>query len=84
MAVMSDQDHFSNVTWSDHVQEQTARASADEQDGLAEAQSTTADQDVQKLVGERLECTVTSPIKENDGSKDAFVSYLITTNVRSH
>jgi sorting nexin-4 len=28
-----------------------------------------------------LECTVTSPIKENDGSKDAYVSYLVTTNV---
>ncbi|CAG9985199.1 unnamed protein product [Clonostachys byssicola] len=80
MAVMSDQDHFSNVTWSDHVQEQTARTTTDEQDGLAEAQGTTADEDVQKLVGEKLECTVTSPIKENDGSKDAFVSYLITTN----
>jgi sorting nexin-4 len=28
-----------------------------------------------------LECTVTSPIKENDGSKDAYVSYLVTTHV---
>lgn len=28
-----------------------------------------------------LECTVTQPIKENDGTKDAFVSYLVTTNV---
>jgi len=27
-----------------------------------------------------LECTVTNPIKENDGSKDAYVSYLVTTN----
>jgi len=27
-----------------------------------------------------LECTVTSPIKENDGTKDIFVSYLVTTN----
>ncbi|KAJ5037539.1 uncharacterized protein L3040_007711 [Drepanopeziza brunnea f. sp. 'multigermtubi'] len=27
-----------------------------------------------------LECLVTQPIKENDGSKDAFVSYLVTTN----
>ncbi|KAH6669200.1 hypothetical protein B0J14DRAFT_114673 [Halenospora varia] len=27
-----------------------------------------------------LECTVTSPLKENDGSKDAYVSYLVTTN----
>jgi sorting nexin-4 len=33
-------------------------------------------------VGEAtLECTVTSPIKENDGTKDAYVSYLVTTNV---
>jgi sorting nexin-4 len=28
-----------------------------------------------------LECTVTAPIKENDGTKDVFVSYLVTTNV---
>jgi sorting nexin-4 len=33
-------------------------------------------------VGEgTLECTVTAPIKENDGTKDAYVSYLVTTNV---
>lgn len=28
-----------------------------------------------------LECTVDMPLKENDGTKDAYVSYLITTNV---
>lgn len=28
-----------------------------------------------------LECTVSSPLKENDGTKDAYVSYLITTTV---
>lgn len=28
-----------------------------------------------------LECTVDSPLKENDGTKDAYVSYLITTHV---
>ncbi|CAG8962374.1 hypothetical protein HYFRA_00014174 [Hymenoscyphus fraxineus] len=28
----------------------------------------------------RLDCTVTAPIKENDGTKDAYVSYLVTTN----
>lgn len=28
-----------------------------------------------------LECTVTNPIKENDGTKDTYVSYLVTTNV---
>ena len=29
----------------------------------------------------RLDCTVGSPLKESDGTKDAFVSYLITTHV---
>lgn len=28
-----------------------------------------------------IECTVDTPLKENDGTKDAYVSYLITTNV---
>lgn len=84
MAVMSEQDHFSNVSWSDHVQEQTSRAapSDDEQDHTIEGDGAGIDHtDAHHLGGERLECTVTSPIKENDGSKDAFVSYLITTNV---
>ena len=29
----------------------------------------------------RLECTVEAPLKENDGTKDAYVSYLVTTHV---
>ena len=33
-------------------------------------------------IGEgRLDCTVDSPLKENDGTKDAYVSYLVTTRV---
>src|SRR5271154_4812423 len=28
-----------------------------------------------------LECIVDTPLKENDGTKDAYVSYLITTHV---
>ena len=28
-----------------------------------------------------LECEVSSPLKENDGTKDAYISYLITTKV---
>ena len=28
-----------------------------------------------------IECIVDSPLKENDGSKDAYVSYQVTTNV---
>ena len=35
-------------------------------------------------IGEgRLDCTVDKPQKENDGTKDAYVSYLVTTHVRS-
>ena len=34
-------------------------------------------------IGEgRLECTVEKPLKENDGTKDAYVSYQVTTHVR--
>ena len=29
----------------------------------------------------RLECKVDTPLKENDGTKDAYVSYLVTTSV---
>lgn len=29
----------------------------------------------------RLETKVTDPVTENDGTKDAFVSYFVTTNV---
>jgi len=28
-----------------------------------------------------LECHVDSPLKENDGTKDAYISYLVTTHV---
>lgn len=28
-----------------------------------------------------LDCTVDSPMKENDGTKDAYVSYKVTTHV---
>lgn len=29
----------------------------------------------------RLDCTVDTPLKENEGTKDAYMSYLVTTNV---
>lgn len=31
----------------------------------------------------RLDCTVGSPLKENDGTKDAYISYSVTTQVAS-
>ena len=37
--------------------------------------------DLSGVGGGILECTVSSPLKENEGTKDAFVSYLVTTHV---
>ncbi|KAM5343583.1 hypothetical protein ACJ41O_012120 [Fusarium nematophilum] len=77
-----DQDDFSNVSWSDHVQDQTSRpVPPGEQPGHdMNAPGTGLERDAPSLGAEKLECTVGTPIKENDGTKDAFVSYLITTH----
>lgn len=32
----------------------------------------------------RLDITVGSPQKENEGTKDAYISYLVSTHVRQH
>ncbi|RDA85925.1 hypothetical protein CP532_0795 [Ophiocordyceps camponoti-leonardi (nom. inval.)] len=85
-------DNFSSVSWSEHVHDQTLRSAHDNED---EGDDRDGRRDVsdggvggggggggggQLPGGERLECTVSSPLKENDGGKDAFVSYLITTS----
>lgn len=82
MAVM-DQDDFSNVSWSEHVQEQTARSApaADDPGHTMDGAGTSHAHNAHGLGPETLDCVVGTPIKENDGTKDAFVSYLITTNV---
>ena len=41
------------------------------------------DVDLAGIGSGRLDCKVDSPLKENDGTKDAYVSYLVTTQVRS-
>lgn len=78
----NDNDDFSNVTWSDHVHDQAARAAAAAADSPARAIDEAGNSSSQGIGREKLECTVGSPIKENDGTKDAFVSYLVTTHVR--
>lgn len=78
----NDQDDFSNVTWSDHVHEQTARSAAvAAAEGPGRTMEEAGTSSAQAMGREKLECTVGSPIKENDGTKDAFVSYLVTTHV---
>lgn len=77
-------DSFSNVSWSGQAQSQTGCSVPDaEPPGPSvDEPGTELPYDSHALGHERLECTVGTPIKENDGTKDAFVSYLITTNVR--
>jgi sorting nexin-4 len=91
MAVI-DQENFSNISW--HSDRNVGPAShpggADDggegsgSNGERRAEMGPDDQldDPAGLGSETLDCIVGSPIKENDGTKDAFVSYQITTRVR--
>ncbi|PWI73061.1 hypothetical protein PCL_10076 [Purpureocillium lilacinum] len=75
-----DHENFSNVSWSEHVHDQTSRLPPAEEPGHTMEGPSTGIEGEPPLGGDRLECTVGTPLKENDGSKDAFVSYLITTH----
>lgn len=79
-----EQDNFSSVSWSEHAD--GAAAMPPQQTGLegtpAPSTGKVALPEDTTGNGHILDCTVGTPIKENDGSKDAFVSYLITTHVR--
>ncbi|RYP77250.1 hypothetical protein DL771_001299 [Monosporascus sp. 5C6A] len=89
MAVI-DQDDFSNVSWlSDGREAGAGFAASGSTDTVIEAESPSAEdqrrgeelvREDPALTGDILECTVSEPRKESDGTKDAFVSYLITTN----
>ncbi|RYP09496.1 hypothetical protein DL764_001275 [Monosporascus ibericus] len=89
MAVI-DQDDFSNVSWhSDRHGAAAGFAPSRPTDTVIEAESPSAEDqrhgeelvhEDPALTGNILECTVSGPRKESDGTKDAFVSYLITTN----
>lgn len=88
---MLDQDNFSNVSWhserGDHLNHHSPSSRADgpmeeSNDGMSgEPGLRGEDIGAHSLGPEQLECSVTSPVKENDGTKDAFVSYLVTTQV---
>lgn len=46
-----------------------------------QAGQTADDVDLAGVGSTRLDCTVNTPLKESDGTKDAYVSYLCTTTV---
>lgn len=88
MAVI-DEDTFSNIPWNSG----SIASGEDEASSSAptiEAEPPSAEErhhgeELERqdpgLSGDYLECTVSEPRKEQDGTKDAFVSYLVTTNV---
>ncbi|KAK4204006.1 putative sorting nexin-4 [Triangularia verruculosa] len=92
MAVI-DQDNFSNISWHSEQNEDHAGPSTsstrDHMTSSPEFSKTIPDtgrpssdgrgRDPSHTGDEVLECTVSDPHKENDGTKDAYVSYLITT-----
>ncbi|AEO53104.1 hypothetical protein MYCTH_2293999 [Thermothelomyces thermophilus ATCC 42464] len=82
MAVL-DQDNFSNISWHSEQNPDAAgpSTSASSHDRSHEARTGDGRHVGHGHLGhEILECVVSDPHKENDGTKDAYVSYLITTN----
>ncbi|KAB5578535.1 hypothetical protein GE09DRAFT_554098 [Coniochaeta sp. 2T2.1] len=90
MAKMDPND-FSNVSWHSEQggQQQPAPSSASDSNaaGPATPDFEASRQEARRErnddpghAGEILECIVSEPHKENDGTKDAYVSYMITTN----
>ena len=90
-----DHDDFDNVSWRDEPVTEQSRPSATSQspqndrpkkkaNGKKKASQPLSTADAVDLAGigdGRLDCTVTAPLKENEGTKDVYVSYLVTTNV---
>lgn len=94
MAVI-DQDNFSNISWHSDQNIRVGSSTSAEHEGHDEEGAGSKSQagdgvdrsglqhlDPSHAGGDEiLECTVTDPHTENVGTKDAYVSYLITTHV---
>lgn len=94
MAVI-DQDNFSNISWHSDQNIRVGSSTSVEHEGHDEEGAGSKAQQgegvdragLQHLDpshggrDEILECTVTDPHTENVGTKDAYVSYLVTTHV---
>lgn len=90
-----DHDDFANIEWQ-NSQRGNSRSDDESEGGDADLDRHThihahagetqagSNADATDLAGVGdgvLECFVGTPIKENDGTKDVFVSYLVTTHV---
>jgi sorting nexin-4 len=86
MAVI-DQDNFSNISWHSEQAARGQSSSSAAEDNVNDPAARNGHQDMDPeldpagLGAEVLDCVVSHPVKEGDGTKDAFVSYQISTHV---
>ena len=85
---------FDNVTWSTETDSQNDRPQSQEsgptrringirpQSAAQEPRPMADPVDLAGIGPGSLDCEVGAPLKENEGTKDVYVSYLITTTVR--
>lgn len=59
----------------------SGKRKASSSSAIPQAGSLADDVDLAGIGEGRLHCTVDTPLKEHDGTKDAYVSYLVTTQV---
>lgn len=89
-------DDFDNVSWNneapaspDHRQPaqrreshgQDTRSAVQDEDEVMQAGQDADAVDLAGIGQGTLQCTVSEPLKEGDGTKDAYISYLVTTKV---
>lgn len=89
-----DQDNFSNVSWHSEGPGASSSSGAPIHDAPVsehtngrehiEPQPNLSHLDAGAAGTEILDCVVSTPITENEGTSTNFVSYLITTNVCEH
>ena len=87
---------FDSVSWQNEADTNTSRPNPAEHhdtygrssggkrkasSGSAQAGHNADNVDLAGIGEGRLDCTVNTPMKENDGTKDAYVSYLVTSHV---
>ena len=91
---MDQNDHFDSVSWKQDVASDSSRPTTSGTD-VDTSEGYTHDHNGKRRMSYApeeapptqliddgiLECRVDSPLKENDGTKDTFISYLVTTHV---
>ncbi|POS83701.1 hypothetical protein EPUL_004244 [Erysiphe pulchra] len=85
---MNDHDQFAEVSWQSSQpfaqlasqNEATQTSSMDSRQNSVQAGQNSEATDLASMGDGVIECKVSQPIKENDGTKDAYVSYVVTTN----